>query len=131
MNDSSSAIVVTVPPAPDLLHVLRAVTGAVAATMDLPVDALEDLRLAVDEASSYLLTRQPRGSRLRLELIPSATELCVTVSTDAPLDGWPAPEFVESLPWKVISGLVDSVESGTSGGGPSIVVRKHTLGAGR
>jgi serine/threonine-protein kinase RsbW len=129
MNDSSSAVVVTVPPAPDLLHVLRAVTGAVAATMDLPVDALDDLRLAVDEASSYLLTLQPRGSRLRLELIPSATELCAVVSTDAPRYGWPAQGFVESLSWKVIAGLVDSVETGTDGGGPAIVVRKRTLGA--
>jgi hypothetical protein len=121
--------VVTVPPAPDLLHVLRAVTGAVGATMELPVDALDDLRLAVHEASSYLLTLRPRGSRLRLELIPSATELCALVSTDVPPDSWPPPGFVESLSWKVISGLVDSVETAMDGGGPAIVVRKQTLGA--
>lgn len=96
--------------------------------MDLPVDALDDLRLAVDEASSYLLTLQPRGSCLRLHLTPSATELRAVVSTDVTPGGWPAPGFVESLSWKVISGLVDAVETGTDDGGPAIVVRKRTLG---
>jgi serine/threonine-protein kinase RsbW len=128
MSDPSTAIVVTVPPVPDMVHVLRAVTGAVGATMEIPVDALDDLRLAVDEASSYLLTLQPRGSRLRLSLTPSATELRAVVSVDVPSDGWPAPGFPDSLSWKVISGLVDSVETATDGGGPAIVVRKRTLG---
>jgi hypothetical protein len=97
--------------------------------MELPIDALDDLRLAVDEASSYLLTLRPTGTHLRLELIPSATELRATLSTNAPHDGWPVPGFAESLSWKVISGLVDSVETRTDGEGPAIVLRTRTLGA--
>jgi hypothetical protein len=96
--------------------------------MELPVDALDDLRLAVDEASSYLLTRHPQGSQLRLELMPSPTELCATVSIDAPPDGWPDTGFADSLSSKVLTCLVDSVDTSTTGGRPAILVRKRTLG---
>jgi hypothetical protein len=46
----SDAITVTVPARAEFLHLIRSVVASVAARRDLSIDAIEDLRLAVDEA---------------------------------------------------------------------------------
>jgi serine/threonine-protein kinase RsbW len=122
-------VVASVPPRPEFLHVLRAVTGGVASRMSLPVDAVDDLRLAIDEACSYLLRLEPAGRTLRLELLPSPGELRAIVSVDAQLPEWPPPSFEDSLSWKVIRGLTDGAEPWDGLGVPAIVITKRTLDA--
>jgi serine/threonine-protein kinase RsbW len=44
-----------VPATPEFVQVLRNVAASVAARVDLPIDQIEEIRLAVAEAASLLL----------------------------------------------------------------------------
>lgn len=59
----------TVPASSEHLRVLRLVTSALAASLGLDVDRLDDLRIAVDELCSLLIEHAPVDGRLRLTLI--------------------------------------------------------------
>lgn len=121
-------ISVTVPPDPEFLHILRQVTGGVAARVRLTIDDIDDLKLAVDEAASSMLTRLPASSEITLALDTNDTSLRATVSSDAPTEVWPTPDLLESLSWKVISGLVGEASAEHDGTGrPAIVLLKRTF----
>lgn len=123
-------ITVTVPPDPEFLHILRQLTGGVAARLRLTIDDIDDLKLAVDEAASSMLTRLPDSSELTLALNADDAELRATVSSDAPADVWPTQGLLDSLSWKVIAGLVGEASAERDGSGrPSIVLLKRTFTA--
>ena len=121
-------VIVTIPPDPALLHVLRQLTVGVAARLRLTIDDVDDLKLAVDEAASVILTRLPGSSAVVLTLDADGSSLRAIVSSDVHTDVWPTPPLLESLSWKVITGLVDdaTAERDTSGR-PSIALVKRTL----
>lgn len=58
----------TVPASSEHLRVLRLVSSALATSVGLDVDRLDDLRIAVDELCSLLIEHAPEGSRLRVTL---------------------------------------------------------------
>jgi serine/threonine-protein kinase RsbW len=100
-----------VPITPTQLPAVRAMVGDLAMRMDYDLDAVEDLRLAVDEASATLaavaegdepLTVVFEATRegLRIDAwVPTAA------GVDVPRDGFG---------WAVLHTLVDSVEAGPS-----------------
>jgi serine/threonine-protein kinase RsbW len=125
-------VTVTIPPDPALLHVLRQLTMGVAARLRLTIDDVDDLKLAVDEAASALLVRLPGSSAIVLTLDTSDAAMRATVASDVHVEEWPPPVLLESLSWKVVTGLVDEViASRDAGDRPSIVLVKHTLPATR
>ncbi|HVH52558.1 MAG TPA: hypothetical protein VNA32_00340, partial [Actinomycetota bacterium] len=99
-----SDVVVTVPSQAAYVHVLRSVAASVAARIDLPVDDIDDLRMAIDEASSQLLMLGAVTLTLRLRSIDGGVEAVVSVDGSAPA-GWPPPTLRDSLAWNVLSGL--------------------------
>lgn len=119
------AIVVSVPPRAEFVHVLRAVTAAVASRLQVPYDAIEDLRLAVDEASARLLMLRAETHVLTLRLEPHADRLEIVVYVDASVTEWPAPGLEETLAWKVLVALVDAVRPEMDRDGPSIRLVKR------
>jgi serine/threonine-protein kinase RsbW len=124
------AVTITVPSDPGFLHILRQLTGGVAAKHQLTIDDIDDLKLAVDEAASSMLTRLPAATAITLTLTADGSAVSATVSSDAPADGWPAPSLLESLSWKVIAGLVgEATAERDADGRPAIVLRKYTLAA--
>lgn len=84
-QDETSAVVLIVPANTDSLVAARAVAGAVGAQAGLPVDRLEDFRLAVHEAVALGVEGAP-GSSLRLAfgVDPTRREVAVTLTSDAP-----------------------------------------------
>jgi serine/threonine-protein kinase RsbW len=100
-----------VPASPTQLPAVRAMAGDLAMRMDFDLDAVEDLRLAVDEACATLasvaqgdspLTVVFEATRegLRIDAwVPTAT------GVDVPRDGFG---------WAVLHTLVDTVEAGPS-----------------
>jgi serine/threonine-protein kinase RsbW len=120
-------ITVAVPADAARVHVLRAVTAAVASRMRMSFDAIEDLRLAVDEASAWLLGTNPEASSLVLRLLPLEDRLEAVVAVDASGAGWPPPDVERGLPWKILSALVDTLALGTDPSEPSISLGKRTL----
>ena len=81
-------ISLSVPAEPGSISVLRAVVASVAARLDLAVDDIEDLRLAVDEACAHLLSVHPRGSRLGLRVDGSDDHIHVVAWTDVTDPAW-------------------------------------------
>jgi serine/threonine-protein kinase RsbW len=123
----SDLITVSVPPESGSVQVLRAVTASVAARMNMPFDGIEDLRLAVDEACAWLLGLARGATSMTLRLHPMDDRLEAVVSIDAAGRAWPPPDLEQSLSWKVLSELVDTVSLDAEASGPSIRLIKRTL----
>ena len=95
------------------LAVMRTVVGAVSTFEDLDVDAVADLRLAVDEACTALIRAAVPGSDVCLLIDPRADTVVIRVSvpcTDAPVIG--------DFSWHVLRSLTDEVSTFTDGDGP-------------
>ncbi len=71
MTDLPTAVSVDVPAIPGFVQVLRNIAAGVAARLDMPIDQIEELRLAVTEAASLLLDEV------------DATSLRMTIGRDA------------------------------------------------
>jgi serine/threonine-protein kinase RsbW len=121
---------VSLPARPELVHVLRSVTAAVASHLPLSLDDVDDLRLAVDEACARLLALdgEPRTFRLDLRAMPGRLEVVVAVDVMAP---WPPPGFENTLAWRVLGALAESVRFEEWNGAPAIRIVKRTLDGGR
>ena len=126
-SPTNEVITVSVPPEAEYVHVLRAVTASVAARLPIPFDGIEDLRLAVDEACAWLLARERSASAMTLRLRPLDDRLEAEVSIDAADGPWPPPDMEQSLPWRILSALVDTLSLDSDAGGPSIRLTKRTL----
>jgi serine/threonine-protein kinase RsbW len=120
-------ITVSVPSEAASVQVLRAVTASVAARLRMPYDGIEDLRLAVDEACAWLLSPRQEATSMTLQLRPMADRLEAVISIDAAGRIWPPSDPEQSLSWKVLSALVDTLSLGTDASGPSIRLSKRTL----
>ena len=116
---------ITVPARAEFLHVVRTVVGSVAARHNLTIDAIEDLRIAVDEACAQLLVA--RGSSVVVELTAAAGGIQATCSTDAEVEVWPPDGIEHSLAAQVLQGLADEVAWERTAGGPAVRVGKRAL----
>ena len=100
-----------VPTTPTQLPAVRAMAADLAMRMDYDLDAVEDLRLAVDEACATLVLVADRDARLTVVFETTRTGLHIdawvptTAGTDVPRDGFG---------WAVLQTLVDSVEGSPS-----------------
>jgi hypothetical protein len=96
--------------------------------MQLPLDAIDDLRLAVDEAVALLLSKDRTATRVEMRLEPDDVGLRATVGTDSPVEPWPPHGFEATLAWQVISGLTDGASiTRSERGTPTITVVKRTI----
>ncbi|GAB6984152.1 anti-sigma factor [Nocardioides pyridinolyticus] len=85
--------------------VLRTTTAGLAARLDFPIDDIEDLRIAVGEASAMVLPEAGVGSDLtcRFFMAPGELTVSVAVDVDAPL----TPDL-DSFAWQVLTTLATS-----------------------
>jgi len=120
LADPFPLVRVSVPARPDFVHVLRAVVSSVASRLEMSFDLVEEVRIAVDEASTMLLDVADAGALLELaiELQEDGLVATLTAATDA--DGWPDDSVKASWPWRVMTGLCDEVALDRSPGGPTI-----------
>jgi serine/threonine-protein kinase RsbW len=119
-----TVVSVDVPATPVFVQVLRNVVAGVAARVDMPIDQIEDLRLAVTEAASLLLGEGDPTS-LRMTVGRSDDLLDVTLSSDGRADPWPTERVSSSWPWLVVKGLTDEIRAERSeGANPSISFTK-------
>jgi serine/threonine-protein kinase RsbW len=100
-----------VPTSRTQLPAVRAMAGDLAMRMDFDLDAVEDLRLAVDEACATLAAVALDDSPLTVVFEVSRASLRIdawvptAAGVDVPRDGFG---------WAVLQTLVDSVEAGPS-----------------
>lgn len=115
---AADQVVLRVPADPAYLAVLRTATAGLAARLDLTLDEIEDLRIAVDEASALLLTGAGAGAELVARFDLDGDSLAVRV--DGPAASLPE---VHSFAWAVLEALVGQIEIGQAGGGSWILLR--------
>ena len=120
-----------VPTSPTQLPAVRAMTGDLAMRMDFDLDAVEDLRLAVDEACAILASVALGDSPLTV--VFEATRESLRIDSWVPTDdGVDVPR--DGFGWVVLATLVDSVAAGpgtqatvTAGDGSATPVAGITL----
>ena len=120
MTTLPTAVSVDVPANAAFVQVLRNVVAGVAARLDMPIDQIEDVRLAVTEAASLLL-EDGDATTLRMTVGRDEDTVDVTLSSDGAADPWPTDQVMASWPWLVVKGLTDEIRTDRpDGAGPSI-----------
>jgi serine/threonine-protein kinase RsbW len=90
------------------LAVVRTLIAAVATFEDLNLDAVADLRLAVDEACTRLIRSASPDATLVLVIDPRANEVVIDVSTTSTAEDILTPG---SFSWHVLTSLTDDVHT--------------------
>ncbi len=120
-------VVVSVPARAENVHVIRAVTASVASRVPISFDGIEDLKLAVDEASARLLAVGASANTLQLRIEAFDDRLEATASVDVVVGSWPPPGIEDTFSWRVMSALVDVVTLDVDAGFPTIRMTKSRL----
>ena len=110
MSELSTTVSADVPATPESVQVLRNVAAGVAARMDMPIDQIEEIRLAVTEAATLLLN-EASADQLRMSIARDDDSIEITLSSDGTPDPWPSERALASWPWLVVKGLTDEVRA--------------------
>jgi serine/threonine-protein kinase RsbW len=113
---------VRVPADVAYVSTLRLTAAALAARCDLTVDDIEDLRLAVDEASALLLPHAGTGATLDARFELARGNLQVHASVLASDTGEPDRH---GFAWTVLGALASSVEVSRDDGRLGITLSKR------
>jgi serine/threonine-protein kinase RsbW len=132
VTELATTVSAEVPATPGFVQVLRNVAAGVAAREDMPIDQIEEVRLAVTEAASLLLEETEGSTSLRMTIGRDADALDVTLSSDGRADPWPSDRALASWPWLVVKGLTDGIRAERRDAvGPSIGFTKRLERVGR
>jgi serine/threonine-protein kinase RsbW len=99
--------------------VLRTTTAGLAARLDFPIDDIEDLRIAVGEASAMVLPQAAENSDLTCRFFMAPGELTVTVAVG--VDTVVVPDF-DSFAWQVLTTLASRATAETDTGSFAITL---------
>lgn len=121
---AGDSVELRVPADPAYLAVIRTAAAGLAARLDLTLDEIEDLRIAVDEACALLLDHRAH---------PGEDLFAVFVVRDEALDvhvTGPASVLPDrsSFAWSVLEALVGSVETGTGPNGSWVRLVHDSVG---
>lgn len=118
---------IVVPPDPRVLRVLRLVASGVASLGELDLDAVEEVRVAVDELGSTLIAASD-GSPVSLTFELSPDLLSVDGSTKLARSG---KLDVDPLTDRILDAVASSHEWRSSGGTGGCHIEKQLSPAGR
>ncbi|GGO77258.1 anti-sigma factor [Nocardioides deserti] len=109
------------------VSVLRTTTAGLAARLDFTIDDIEDLRIAVGEASAMVLPEADPASELECRFWLAPGQMTVSVSVEA---ASPAAPDEDSFAWQVLTTLASSasVQSGDGRLGVTMTMRALDLG---
>lgn len=109
----------SVPAHGAFLSLIRTTSAAVAARLEMTIDEIEDLRIAVDEAAAILLPLV--ADDRSVDVVFTLGEEALTISLSAPTDAALAPDQV-GFGWTVLSALIDTVTADHVDGRTTIVL---------
>jgi len=101
-------IKVTAPARPESVHVLRMVLAIVLAQVGLPVDEIEDLKIALSEAAAQLL-RLKSSKTITMAIAEAGTGIRLVLTADDGNQDWPPRDLENTLAWTVLTTLADDV----------------------
>ncbi|MFN8184391.1 MAG: ATP-binding protein [Candidatus Nanopelagicales bacterium] len=119
----SSDVVLTVPADASFVSLVRTAATAVCAQADFPVDTLDDVRLAVDEACALTIADAPEGADLTVGFTVESNTVHIELS--APSTSGRAVRTT-TFAWTVLTALVDRVETEVRDG--RLTIRLHAHG---
>lgn len=125
----SDSVTLTFVAAMRNVGLARTVAAAMSARADLPMDQLEDVRLAVDEAVTQLILDAPPGAQVQCAFDINGDELNVSVSAPS-LSGKPPAR--DTFSWTVLTALVDHVHATVDSGSVTLglhITRHIPVGA--
>lgn len=108
-----NTIDLAVPAQPEYVGLIRSTAAHIAAHANLTIDAIDDLRLAVDEAFAVLIAHEPETGVVSIRFTIGAEQLDIELTGPA---GSPPPDK-SSFAWTVLSALVHEVSAQTSPAG--------------
>ena len=108
-----NTIDLAVPANPEYVGLIRSAAAHIAAHADLTLDAIDDLRLAVDEAFAVLIAHKPESGAVAIRFTIHSEQLNIELTGPA---GSPQPDK-SSFAWTVLSALVHEVSTQTSPAG--------------
>lgn len=113
MASSDRSVELIVAASPESLAVLRTLVAAVAAFEDFDLDAIADIRLAVDEACTGLIRAAVPGSSLRVVVDPANDAVVIRASARCAVDDSRGGTVVkpDSFSWHVLNSLTDEVST--------------------
>ncbi|MGX7679336.1 anti-sigma factor [Jatrophihabitans sp. DSM 45814] len=124
-NGSGGAEVeLALPADPAYVSVLRTVTASLAARRDFTLEEIDDLRIAVDEASALLLPSATARSRLNASFGGHHDSLTVTVSLSETTAAEGKEIDESSFAWMVLAALADDVGTDLVNGRLSVTLSK-------
>ncbi len=109
----TDTVTLTFPADNRNVSLARTVAAAMSARADLPLDQLEDVRLAVDEAVSQLILDAPSAADVTCTFSLEGTQLDITVSAPT-ITG--IPPATDTFSWTVLTALVDDVTASVDAG---------------
>ena len=108
-----NTIDLAVPANPEYVGLIRSAAAHIAAHAELTLDAIDDLRLAVDEAFAVLIAHKPESGAVAIKFTIHSEQLNIELTGPA---GSPQPDK-SSFAWTVLSALVHEVSTQTSPAG--------------
>lgn len=96
-----------VPAVPGALITVRTVAGDLASRAEFPLDAVADLRLAVDEACTCLADLARPDTRLTCTFVVDAERVTMTASVSTT---GPTALRTDTFAWRVLTTLADEVQ---------------------
>lgn len=106
-DDIVAGVEVRIPATPAQLSTLRAVAADLAMRHDFHLDAIADLRMAVDEAATTLIGRAATNTTLTCRFLPGDDGISVSVSVRS-TDGGALRK--DTFSWRVLRTLADAVQ---------------------
>jgi serine/threonine-protein kinase RsbW len=122
--DQPQLFSLTLPAGDGLIGLARAVMSALGAHLGMTYEEIDDLRLAIDEASSVLLQAAPSARTIRVTASWDEGGLESEVAVDSEIWPWP-PVDRTTLPWMLIEKLAERPEATASDIGSSIRFTKR------
>lgn len=102
-----------IPASSAYLALVRATTNSTCARSDFPLDRLDDVTLAVDEAASLLMSDARPGTALTCRWIPNKSGITITIASVSSAGRTPR---TRSFAWTVLTALVDQAQAAISDG---------------
>lgn len=122
MSDGMSTVEIRTAASAALIPTIRAVASDLAARADFDLDAISDLRMAVDEACATLVDLAAPSSALRCTFLVRAEHIEVHVQVHG--HAADAEVSTDTFGWRVLQTLADKVEAvhtpGLDHGGPVV-----------
>ncbi|WP_322936679.1 ATP-binding protein [Nocardioides bizhenqiangii] len=103
--------------------VLRTLTAGLAARLDFTMDDIEDLRIAVSEATAMVLDQADAGADLvcKFRLEPGELRLEVAAAAESPA----APDY-DSFGWQVLTTLTSAASVEATRGQYAVLISVHS-----